>query len=87
MKYSTHHLVATALLLLSPASLSSFQFATPHTLLKTSRDVRSSNVVFNSLKSSASSTMLQMSDAAAEAPKEEEKKGFMGKVCYTCLFL
>jgi hypothetical protein len=96
MKYSHHHLVAAALLLASPASLSGFQLsATPlirnqHTLLKTSRDIR-----FSSLKSSsgpASTTRLQMSDATAAAPDdseapEEEKKGFMGKVCHILLYL
>jgi hypothetical protein len=91
MKYSTNHLVTAALLLGSPASLSGFQFATPlvrnqHNVLAASHDIRSKNVISSSLKSGpASTTRLQMSDAAAdaaaEAPKEEELKGFRGKVC------
>jgi hypothetical protein len=91
MKYSANHLaVAAALLLVSPASLSGFQFATPlvrnqHNFLATSHDIRSKNVISLSSKSGPASTTsrLQMSDAAAasEPPKEEEKKGFLGKVC------
>jgi hypothetical protein len=97
MKYSTNHLlVAAALLLLSPASLSGFQFATTplivrnqhNNVLATSHDIRSKNVVSLSFQQSgpkASTTRLQMSDVvASETPNEEENKGFLGKVCYCC---